>query len=174
MDPFIESGMTFGPYPDGHCFRVEFSDTYKAVQDGVQIAEFLLLKTEGNKSPTIWIVEAKSSSPRSGTQPRFNEFIAEIRDKMVNALDLGIASILKRHPLASGEMSDHFKTLDLALVRFSLVLIINGHEESWMPPLQDELRRALNATARTWALGANAVVAINHSKARQYGLISAP
>ena len=42
MDPIIESGMTFGPYADEHCFHIEESATYKKIQDGVRMAEFLL------------------------------------------------------------------------------------------------------------------------------------
>jgi hypothetical protein len=127
MDKFIESGMTFGPYEDGCCFRIEQSDTYRAIQDSVQIAEFLLLVTQAKNSPVIWIVEAKSSSPKPQTQPDFNKFIGEIRDKLVNALMLGVACMLKRHSQAQVELPDSFKTIDLATVGFRLVLIINGH-----------------------------------------------
>lgn len=174
MEPFVESGMTFGPYADGCCFRVEQSAAYLAIQDKVQIAEFLLLKLPTEEPPVIWIVEAKSSSPRPETQPNFNDFIAEIRDKLTNALMLGVTSILKRHPIALAELSDLFKSLDLATVGFRLILIIKGHQKSWLPPLQDALRSALHATTQTWALGPNAVAVINHEDARRYGMITAP
>lgn len=172
MAPFVESDMTFGPYPAGHCFRVEQSQTYLAIQERVQMAEFLLLRS--GAQPVIWIVEAKSSSPRPETQPNFNEFIIEIRDKLANALSVGATSVLNRHPLAAAELSDEFKAINLASVGFRLVLIINGHQKSWLPPLQDALRNALHATVQTWALGPNAVVVINHEDAKKYGIISAP
>ena len=89
MEPFVESEMTFGPYADGHCFRVEVSETYRAIQEKVQMAEFLLLRTQADAPPFVWIVEAKQSSPRPETQPNFNEFIGEIRDKLANALTVG-------------------------------------------------------------------------------------
>ena len=174
MESFTESDMVFGPYADGHCFRVEQSNTYVAIQDRVQMAEFLLLKTHAEGPPFIWIVEAKSSSPRPETQPNFNDFIGEIRDKLANALAVGVASILKRHPAAAAELPDLFKNLDLASVGFRLILIINGHQKSWLQPLQDALRSALHATAQTWALGPNAVVVINHEDAKRFGLITAP
>jgi len=174
MDPIVESGMTFGPYPEGHCFYIEKSATYQAVQDEVQIAEFLLLRTPTQvEAPVVWIVEAKSSSPKPERQPHFNQFISEIREKLANALAVGIASMLKRHSLATSELPEPFKTVDLATVGFRLVLIINGHEQSWLPPLQDALRKALKATTQTWALGANAVVVLNHEKAKDHGIISA-
>ena len=45
-EPFIESGMTFGPFPDGSCFPIEQSASYKAIESGVKMAEFLLLRQE--------------------------------------------------------------------------------------------------------------------------------
>ena len=137
------------------------------------MAEFLLHRTEDNR-PTIWIVVAKQSSPRPDTQPNFAEFIGEIREKLANALALGAASILQRHPLALDELPEQFKTLNLHTARIRLLLIMNGHQRSWLPPLQDALRKALHATAKTWALGPNAVVVINHVDAKRFNLISAP
>ena len=174
MEAFVESEMTFGPYADGHCFRVELSDTYRAIQDRVQIAEFLLLRTQADGPHFIWIVEAKQSSPRPETQPNFNDFVGEIRDKLANALAVGVASILKRHPPAAAELPELFKVLDLTTIGIRLVLIINGHQKSWLQPLQDALRSALHATVQSWALGPNAVVVINHEDAKRFGLISAP
>ena len=174
MESFVESDMVFGPYADGHCFRVEQSNTYLAIQDRVQMAEFLLLKTQAEGPPFIWIVEAKKSSPRPETQPNFSEFVGEIRDKLANALAVGVASILKRHPAAEAELPELFKSLALASAGFRLVLIINGHQKAWLQPLQDALRSALHATSQTWALGPNAIAVINHEDAKRFGLISAP
>ena len=166
--------MTFGPYADGHCFRVEQSTTYQAIKDGVKMAEFLLLRPQAAGSPNIWIVEAKMSAPLPQTQPNFNELIGEIRDKLTNALSIGVASILNRHRTASADLPDVFKNLDLATAEFRLVLIVNGHQKDWLPPLQEALRSALHATTKTWALGPNAVTVINHEAAKRFGLITAP
>jgi len=54
----IESGMTFRPYPEGHGFHIEKSQTYQDIQEGVKIAELLLLHPPN--SPKVWIIEAKS------------------------------------------------------------------------------------------------------------------
>jgi len=126
-----------------------------------------------NEEPLVWIIEAKQSSPRPETQPNFTEFIGEIQSKLTNALTLGVAAILKRHPATAEELPELFKALDLASAGFRLVLIINGHQKAWLPPLQDALRRALYATVQTWALGPNAVAVINHEDAKRFGLISA-
>jgi hypothetical protein len=65
----FESGMAFGPYSDGHCFHIEKSATYLKVQQGVQMAEFLLIRLDNGKPSAVWVVEAKSSTPRPETQP---------------------------------------------------------------------------------------------------------
>ncbi len=174
MQTFVESGMTFGPYADGHCFHVEQSETYKAIHDGVKMAEFLLLRSQADSPPLVWIVEAKNSSPLPETQPDFPDFIGEIRDKLTSALTVGVACILNRHTTAAAELPEVLKSLDLAVSEFRLVLIINGHQKAWLPPLQEALRCALHATTKTWALGPNAVAVINHEDARRFGLISAP
>lgn len=170
-EPLIESGMTFGPFPEGSCFPIERSTSYKAIEAGVKIAEFLLLRQSRDNSPVVWVVEAKSSTPRPQSQPDFDEFIEEIRQKLSNALSLGLAACLGRHPASGEELSESFKNLDLGKVSFQLVLVINGHKDDWLPPLNDALSAALHSVVKTWALSPTAVTAINDGMARDYGLI---
>lgn len=166
----IESGMTFGPYPAGQCFYIEKSKCYEKVQEGVQMAEFLLLK-EQQQGPTVWVVEAKSSSPRPETQPNFAEFIDEIRAKLTNGFLLAVAARLQRHPAAANELPDAFVTLDLKARGFRFVLVINGHKQEWLEPLQSALVQALKPVVKTWALPATSVAVLNHELAQQHGLI---
>lgn len=165
-----ESGMTFGPYPAGHCYYIEKSKCYAAVQEGVQMAEFLLLRQQ-ESGPTLWVVEAKSSSPRPQTQPNFDEFIDEIRTKLTNAFLLAVAAWLQRHPAAKAELPDDFRTLDLRANGFRFVLVINGHKEEWLAPLQSALAQALKPVVKTWALPATSVVVMNQNLAQLHGLI---
>lgn len=169
-EAIIESGMTFGPYPAGQCFYIEKSACYENVQEGVQMAEFLLLKQQ-QQGPTVWVVEAKSSSPRPGTQPNFAEFIDEIRTKLTNGFLLAIAARLQRHPAAENELPDAFKTLDLKGRGFRFVLVINGHKQEWLEPLQSALAQALKPVVKTWGLPAASVAVLNHDLAQQHGLI---
>lgn len=166
-----ESGMTFGPYPDGECFFIENSTLYKKL-DNVMIAEFMLLRSQKGRT-VIWIVEAKNSSPRPEPRERFDEFIEEIRQKLTNALSLWMAARLQRHPSAINELSPEFQAVDLSTVDFRLVLVINGHKDDWLPPLQEALQKTLRATAKTWALPPSAVLVINHELAYQHKLITA-
>ena len=165
-----ESGMTFGPYPEGQCFHIEESKRYAAIQEHVQMAEFLLLRNHGDK-PVIWVVEAKSSTPRPETQPNFEDFIAETREKFINAFSLGWACFSKRHPDAEKDVPDDFKTLDLSEVDVKFVLVINGHRDGWLSPIKDALEIALRSTVKCWAFNPNAVVVINDALAQEYGLI---
>lgn len=169
-EAIIESGMTFGPYPAGQCFYIEKSDCYSQVQEGVQMAEFLLLKPQ-QQGPTVWVVEAKSSSPRPETQPNFADFIDEIRAKLTNGFLLAVAARLRRHPAAEDELPDSFKTLDLQVQGFRFVLVINGHKQEWLAPLQSALSQALRPVVKTWALPAISVAVLNHEMAQQHGLI---
>ena len=170
-EPLIESGMTFGPFPDGSCFPIEQSESYKAIENGVKMAEFLLLRQTEDNSPVVWVVEAKSSTPRPQSQSDFDAFIDEIRQKLSNALNLGLAACLGRHPASGEELSDSFKNLDLGNVSFRLVLVINGHRDEWLPPLNDALTTALYPVVKTWALPSTAVTVINDGMARDHGLI---
>jgi hypothetical protein len=172
--PFVESGMTFGPYPEGHCcFRIEKSHTYRKVQDGVRMAEFLLLRPSEGKPASLWIVEAKSSTPRPVTRPNFDDFIEEIRQKLTNALSLCVAACLKRHPTAEAELPEPFKAVDLSTAQFRLILLVKDHQEAWLPDLKDSLSKTLRATIQTWALSPTAVEVLNDDLARKHGLIHA-
>jgi hypothetical protein len=148
----LESGMEFGPYPSHQCFYIEKSNTYADIQHGVQMAEFLLLKTKRGQPPIVWVVEAKSSTPRPETQPNFDAFIAEIREKLINAFSLGWAACLKRHPKFDEELPEPFKALDLSKAGVRFILVINGHREAWLPPIQEALKKSLYATIKTWTI----------------------
>lgn len=168
-EPIIESGMTFGPYPEGDCFYIEKSATYQKIKQGVKIAEFLLLHSQDDS--IVWIVEAKQSSPRPETQPNFDEFLLEIQEKLTNALTLTVATCLKRHS-TWGELPNSFQTLDLKKASFRLILVIKGHQEKWLPPLKEALEKALKPTIKTWNLSAPSVVVLNDTMARARKLIS--
>lgn len=170
-DAIVESGMAFGPYPEGHCFHIEKSKTYAGIQSNVKMAEFLWLRISNRKPPTLWVVEAKSSTPQHKTQPNFDEFIVEIREKLVNAFSLCWASCLERHPPAKAELPESFNNLNLRQCGVRFVLVINGHPESWLPPLQEALEKELHSTVKTWSLGPNSVVVLNEKGARHCGLI---
>lgn len=162
--------MTFGPYPKGRCFYIEESKCYAAIREGVKMAEFLLLRAN-RKKPDILIIEAKSSAPHHKTQPKFDDYIAEIREKLINAFSLGWASCLKRHPKAEAELPKGFKTLNLSQVDVKFVLVIKGRPDDGWTQLQNALIKELRPTFKCWAFKPNCVAVIDDEKAQKYGLI---
>ncbi len=170
IETIHESEMSFGPFPEGHCFYIEKSKIYKKLQPSVQIAEFLLIHSE--EPPVVWIVEAKSSSPHPMNQTDFDVFIDEIKNKLVNAFSLGMAACLNRHQLEPGEISPNFSDISIEKVDCRFILVIKGHQESWLAPLKDALEKVLHVTLKIWGLQPkNSVVVLNDDLARQYHLI---
>lgn len=165
-----ESGMSFGPYPDDDCFEIESSALYRRIEDGVKMVEFALVRRPVGKPVSVWLVEAKRSSPRPETQPDFEHFVDEIRQKLSNGLQTLFAARLKRHPEASTELPAGFRALSLK-EEMRLVLVINGHQEAWLIPIQEALRLALQTVIKTFGLGPMSVAVLNDEMARSKGLI---
>ena len=168
-----ESGMEFGPFPDDHCFHIESSDVYDKVRTGVKMAEFLLLRPADGERPRLWVVEAKSSAPQlAGAPQRFQEFIAEVRDKLLNAFSLGWACCLDRHPETRGELPASFQELNLSRAKVQFVLVIRDHDRQWLFEIESALAKALEPTVKTWALEPGSVMVINAAQAKRYQLVS--
>ncbi|MDZ4784503.1 MAG: hypothetical protein SGJ02_00345 [bacterium] len=83
-DPIVESGLTFGPFPEGCCFYIEKSKAYKQIEKGVKMVEFLLLRQNTGKAPAIWVVEAKSSAPNAKSEDSFDKYMKEIRASLTS------------------------------------------------------------------------------------------
>lgn len=166
-----ESNMIFGPYPRGHCFYIEKCPGYLAIQDGVKIAEFALLRTKSGKQ-IFWIVEAKSSSPRPDND-NFDKYIGDIRDKFINTISLMVASCLGRHMNASTQLPPEIGSLDLTKLQFRLILVINGCQKAWLPPIEEAMSKAMLATRKTWSLAPASVVVMNEVMAQKHDLILA-
>ncbi|GFH62755.1 MAG: hypothetical protein ZNDK_0526 [Candidatus Desulfovibrio kirbyi] len=173
-EPIIESGMTFGPYPDGYCFHIENSTVYQDIRhDGVWMAEFLLLRDTEENQPVMWVVEAKSSSPHPQPRLNFDKFITEIYEKLLNAFYLTLASRLGRYADGQKDLPEPFKNLDLSQTGVRFVLVIHGHREEWLHDIKYALEQTLNPAIKIWACGSNAVVVLNDELARECGLIHA-
>lgn len=173
-----ESGMSFGPYAESHCLLIENSLLHKSVQPGAMIAEFLLIQDVGESTPPkVLVVEAKSSTPNPGSPlpgaaETFAGFIAEIREKWLNALALAVTACAGRHASAGQVLPRAFETLPLDRAVFRLILVVNGHKAEWLPPLQEALNQSLRVACRIWDLGTGSVVVLNDALARQRGLIA--
>jgi hypothetical protein len=158
----MESGMQFGPYPIDNFFHIESSSSYKDIQQGVKIAEFLLLRQI--KNPQILIVEAKTSSPRET-----DDFIKEISNKFSNTLVLFTAIYLKRHTIIGNELPVSLQTIDLTQTKFRFVLVIKKCKMEWLPDLQATLQSSLKPLLKTWNF--SEVSVMNEEIAREKKLI---
>lgn len=166
-----ESDMVFGPFAEEDLFQVETCEAYKRiVGSGVKVAEFAW-RHPARDPAELWVVEAKSSTPRPTPQERFVEFIGEIRDKLLNAWSMVVAAHLGRPGAATDELPANVASLDFSSVQPRFILVIRGHRTEWLPPLQDALARAMNATAGTWGISAPAVTVMNDDIARKRNLI---
>jgi hypothetical protein len=88
-EPIIESELTFGPFPEGHCFRIEKSQTYKLIEDGVKTVEFLLLRPNSKAHKTaIWMIEAKKSSPDPKSHGNLDKRIEKMCEKLTDNMYL--------------------------------------------------------------------------------------
>jgi hypothetical protein len=164
-----ESIMEFGPMPETHILRLEECSEYQRIQQGVPIAEFSYFKENGVKR--IYTIEAKQSSPRSENEPDFSTYIRDIALKLSNGFQLSYALILRRFDNSSTALPSGMSSIDLATVEHRLVLVIKGHEKTWLPPIQEALRQELKALEKLWNLGPNAIAVINDEIARHMGLI---
>lgn len=88
-----ESGMTFGPFQEEAFWHIEESLAYKAIRNSVRIAEFVWVRIGEKGRTALWVVEAKSSTPRPETQPDFDTFINEVREKCINAFFLSLGRV---------------------------------------------------------------------------------
>lgn len=167
-----ESGMNFGPFSANDLWQVETCALYKKIEEGVQIAEFVLLRQGRAGQPVAWIVEAKSSSPRPETQPNFDAFIEEIRSKLSNAFTLTVATRLKRFEGEFTNLPSAFQQMDLKTTNFTFILVIKGHQDAWLVPVQDALVKAMKGLVKTWNLPPSSVAVLNEEGAKQKGLIS--
>lgn len=168
--PIFESGMQFGPYKDGHCFHVEKSQFYASIQDGIQIAELVLLKANATGAKTLFIIEAKSSTPSPGNAQHFQQFVDEIRSKLLHGFLIVNSLRLPRHAKHQQDLPDPFKEVDLSSANYRFALVVNGHKKEWLPPLQEAIYRSLSPLIKIWNISPNAVIVFNHELAEKHGI----
>lgn len=165
MDAFVESGMTFGPFLDSQIFRIEKSEMLKRC-NGIKTVEFIYHK----KKYVLMFVEAKSSSPikRSGNMDEYEAFLDEITQKFTDSFHLYMAGLMKRK---SGykEISEELMNADYEKMKFVFMLIICGHEDTWLMPLTEDLRRRTKCFHRIWN---SELVVLNDRIAREKKMIT--
>lgn len=173
MSPFTisESGLDFGPFDEAECFPVEGSALCRGLGEGVKMVEFMFVRPGRGGATNLWCVEAKTTAPRPGNQPRFDEYFAEVRDKMLNALLLFLGARLGRHANATDELPDGLKALDPATAGVRFVLVVSNTKEEWLQPLQDKLTHVMRPIVQTFGTGPTSVAVLDQVRARRQYLI---
>lgn len=159
----IESDMYFGDYPSEDVFEIENSELhYRAgLSSGISTVEFIYLKD--NKK--LLFIEAKRSSPRKETSlERYNEWLEEITNKFVHSFNMYLASKLNRLQSIDGSIGN----VSDSDVSYEFVLVIKGHQESWLPPLKAELDKKLSYNHKIWK---SKIVVLNDTLALKRNLI---
>jgi hypothetical protein len=159
-----EPGMIFGEYEENKVFHIEKSALYKSLGKSINTVEFILY----NDPKNIFIIEAKSSSPKPDNHEDFKSFITEIHNKFVHSIDIFFALILRRLEDINKEMPESFKTIDYTIINIKFLLIINGHGKNDLWPIRDALKKVLYRQIKTWRID---ITVINNIQARDMGLL---
>ena len=165
-----ESGLTFGPFSEESCFYIEKSTLYTEIGEGVKTVEFMLVKRGKSGELHLYCVEAKQSVPRPG-QARFEEYFAEVREKMLGALLLFLGARMGRFGTRVEELPTELRDVPLSTSDIKFVLVITTAHRDWLPPLNDKLRSVMQPTVRAFGIKSPAIAVLGRDGARSHGLI---
>lgn len=160
MITIIESSMTFGPFPETKVYQIEKSNAYEEIKDGVKVVEFIYTRSPEK----LLFVEAKSSSPRPGGE-EFDTYIKEITEKFTYSFNLWMTLKLGRR---KDDVPIEIIDGDAEKQKYRFILVINGHETEWLPPVKAALERRMKAEIKIWD---HEIIVLNEVRAKKWGLI---
>jgi len=170
-----ESGVDFGPIQEENLFHIEKSQIYHSLGDGLKTVEFVFLRNDGKH---IILLEAKKTCPNEKNRNeseekrlKYEEYFAEIVQKVEDSINVFITAILGRHLPKDNLGSNFYKKLHMesAKMRFFLVITASNVQEDWLPGPKAELERRLLSLRKIWKLD---IVVMNREIARKKGLIA--
>jgi hypothetical protein len=160
-----ESGLSFGDYNEDDFFHIEQSDIYHKLGEGIKTIEFFLYRG----ADELFLIEAKSSAPKPKGNADFEKFILDISEKFTHSLDLFFSVVISRTKDTHREIPRKFKAIKhYETMKIKLILVLNGHQIEWLPPIKDALARKLIPQIKIWQLN---IVVLNHVLAAEYNLI---
>ena len=162
MVTFEESGMTFS-FEDKNLFYIEKSERFNGIE-GAKPCECVALH-DGK----VCFMEAKSSSPRPQNEEQFVAFVREIAQKFNDSYTYYNATHQKRQ--LPDEVSQNLQSIPLARQKYEFILIINGHQREWLPPVLDQLKKMMKKVLKLWGLDDACVKVVNEQGAISKGLI---
>lgn len=166
MVTIAESGVTFGHFIEDDLFHVETSLHVKSLV-GIKVCEFVWWSAGQRK---LVFIEAKSSvpNPQKNLQD-YENYFAEIYEKLENSLQLLLAASLSRPAILGNELRAGIASVDWQETDIQFYLVIPRAPKEYLPPLSDKLTGLLRRHLTIW--NANAKV-INEELARIEGLLA--
>jgi hypothetical protein len=162
MVTFEESGMTFS-FKESDIFYIEKSERFSRIE-GAKPCECVVLHDE-----KVYLIEAKSSSPRPANAGEFATFVDEIAQKFNDSYTYYNAAHQKRQQ--PDEVSQSQESIPLARQRYEFCLIINGHQREWLLPMLDQLKSTMKKSLKLWGVDDACVKVVNEQGALGKGLI---
>ena len=163
MTRIEESGMVF-EFAEDKIFQLEGSALHHGVGDGIKTVEFVACI----KKNELLFVEAKSSSPKpeKDNQVNFDKYISEIAEKFIHSFDLYLSAMLERH--LPQRITGRVAAQDHGREQYKFILVINGHQIEWLPPLKAALEKKIMFHRKIWT---SDVILMNESIAQKYKLV---
>lgn len=165
-----ESGVKFGGFDEECLFRIERSDIYKQMGEGIKTVEFIYLTREEN----VLFVEAKTSCPNAANrddnenkQKKYEEYFADVTDKFIDSLNMFVTTVLGRNGHSDDVGDRILQKNTYAENGIKFVLVVAGAEESWLGGPKAELELRLLRYRKIWNAD---VVVLNKRMAVELGL----
>ncbi len=161
-----ESGVTFGPFVEDVLFHIEKSPHVQGLT-GIKVCEFVWWSADQGK---LVFVEAKSSVPnRVNSEQEYENYFAEIQEKLENSLQLLLTASLSRPETLGDELGAGMADVDWQQTDIRLYLVIPRAPLDALDPLSDKWAGLLKRHLRIWKASAKV---INESLARKEGLLN--
>lgn len=163
-----ESGMTFGPFDEKDCFKIETSACYKRLTSknhGIKSVEFVLYEAPQNqdKAPQN---QGSLLFPQPGNKDHFDQFIEDVTTKFKDSLALYMALQLKRH-VETADFHSNSLNIPMGKIELMFLLVIQKHKAEWLPTISDALRSKLMKDAQIWNFPTLHILALKDEMARK-------
>ncbi len=162
---FKDSGMCFS-FLESDCYRIEDSQTHKAVGDGIKICECLV-----KRKNSVLFIEAKTSFSNPRNHKDFASNIQEIVDKLHNSICIYLGLLCDRPFAKKDDLPLNLRPSAVKSSPFKCYLIIRNHQEDWLGSVDEALNIAMKHYKKIFAI--EDIKVLNEKLALKYNLIQA-
>jgi len=171
MITFVESGMTFGPYPPEDFYRIEDASLWQQSwmhKDRVKCVEGILLRYK-RATPLVCLIEAKTNVPRDAEA--LQEYASKLCQKILYSAHLWLN--LKVGRMRCTDFPHNHQELANEAFQLLPIVVIKEAQNTWLAPLRDELARYLRDHLKSLGnkLGYLDAVVLNEKMAQKKGFL---